>query len=915
MHLSFWKKDQKPKQRSWVDEGAEGISGPGMNTQGILSIVALILGVVVLAVLTALGGVAKQQVHDGIMSRLKYKLPDGYKNDPDYHECYRSTKGMFYDEYYLWNLTNKAEFLSGTPPHFNLTGPYVYPQWYCNYNHSIDEEAGILRYRTSIEGYRFIREQSVTDDDVLITNINPAYAGIMQLVGGSETNLQFVLSGGAIETIIETLQAPTTILAVQLSVWGQGAASILEGVEVKTTITVASTTISQLPTPQFWDPSFVYTSPQGLVVYGWAYYTLQRNSTADVTLPSAAQSQIFTAWSTPTGLGAFSSLNASQVVSAYGVSADQAAWLLTYVENFLLDPTTYGTYVFLSAQSAVLGQWANGSLSSTSLFPYGGWEIGLQKPSNISVADAAIIFDPSSPCSLTSSSGVQLWVGAVFQAVNVLQVCPQYTLSQAQYQAILSWIQAFTSTVASPLLLGKFGLPDWSEFGYAQWGGTVTGTPLLTPEGWAPEISSNFPGCQFSPSEAQRILNGTVGLFDYTNMVGFLQLVLAQDFTDIGTYYGISPSQAVCIGLYVQSIIVPYAVIPAIQEAKDKGSGLLVTRTVNEWLFNAFDPLLTLLQQNNDTSLVGNKTISEAQANQRDYTMFRIYTGHNDLYWSLMPYNEGTVLDFWRGGNVTITGYNGTQFLPYNEINKANPGGHPLLLFHHLINRTVPFVNQGKDKWDGVNVRYLTLDPLALASDAINPANYPYYATYNGLINKTSNPPYLPVFLSPADFHTAEAAVTENITFSDLIFTDFNPDEKMSRHRLSLFLLVEPELGSTVWGNLPIQMNLRYYPVDDPTHEYRDINTGFAPIYWNAIGNIASKSDLDDVKNQLYANQRAWKALIGVGVGAGVLIMVGGIIGLHHYKKHKNELIDSSTIDSTTTSPKSSSATVSAYTG
>lgn len=121
----------RPKQ--WVDDeggggggggGYSNISGtpPGMNTQGKLSIAALVFGVVVLAVLVAVGLVAKQAVHDEILSRLVYKLPDGYKSDPDYQECYRSTVGMFYDEYYLWNLTNPADFFLGAKPDFNLTG-------------------------------------------------------------------------------------------------------------------------------------------------------------------------------------------------------------------------------------------------------------------------------------------------------------------------------------------------------------------------------------------------------------------------------------------------------------------------------------------------------------------------------------------------------------------------------------------------------------------------------------------------------------------------------------------------------------------------------------------------------------------------------------------------------------------------
>jgi len=409
----------------------------------------------------------------------------------------------------------------------------------------------------------------------------------------------------------------------------------------------------------------------------------------------------------------------------------------------------------------------------------------------------------------------------------------------------------------------------------------------------------------YTYTAAEALLNGSHPLFNDEYLGEFLELVQANDFTSIAALWNVDATKAVCFAYYIQTVIIPDAVIPQLNATYQAGGGLVVTRTVNEWLFTAQDPLLTLLGQPNGTSFVGNTTVTPAEAATRNYTYYRIYTGSNDLYWSLMPYNDGVELPFWRN-NVSITGYNGSQFLVNGAIDDENPGGHPLLLWNDLINRSIPFQNIGSDTWDGVTVRYLTLTDDALASETANPVNADYYATYTGLVNKTSNPPYIPLYLSLPDFHTVELAVTQNVTIIDNIFIDYDPSVKLSRHRLSLFLLVEPTLGTTVWGNLPVQVNLQYGPT---ATFYPKVMPGFAPIYWNAIGNQATSGDLNAIKTGLYANEVLWKVLIGVGAGVGASMVIGGSVAFHHYRKHLNELKDLRSSDSASSfsSPKQTS--------
>jgi hypothetical protein len=54
----------------------------------VVSAIALTVGLVVLIVLVVFGGVIKKGIHDEIMGRFKYKIPDGYKTNKQYEVCF-----------------------------------------------------------------------------------------------------------------------------------------------------------------------------------------------------------------------------------------------------------------------------------------------------------------------------------------------------------------------------------------------------------------------------------------------------------------------------------------------------------------------------------------------------------------------------------------------------------------------------------------------------------------------------------------------------------------------------------------------------------------------------------------------------------------------------------------------------------
>lgn len=854
-----------------------------MNSKIIAGIVVLTVGVIVLVVLTTLGGVAKKTIHNTVNSRLEYELPDGYKTNPNFEHCYHNERATFDEEYYMWNLTNLADVLEGGSPNYNLTGPFSYTEWYCEYDHKIDEKAGILTYRRYSQGYHYVPRSE--DDSAMITNINPAYMGLMQTFGGDDALLSYFGVSNALTTIVDILGDSSTHQSVRIG----AVPLVLSGLNQQIIATGVGnqliTYLGAMDVTTFFTNGTRFGPANSFP--GWTTYVDRLSST---TLTTQTQQTLYNAWfnaSNPMGIMLFLVGASSNITIATqtGLSDAQAIATLQYLN-------TITTPVVAGVRSSVYNDWANKNETANNPYP-SGWQLPIA--TGISSATVAALFDATKPCNLVNSSQYKVWTYALSrnESSYVVSNCPDLTLSQTQVQQIMTWLGEFTVESNAPTSLNQILLTTWNitwaEFPYAQWGRLVAG-PLK--EGanltFNPEIAA-ISGCQFSVEESQRLLSTEI-LLTPTNVIRFVVAVQSGGAAGLLALYPfLNPTKLQCLGQYMSQVLVPYAIEPVLRQTvfDNKHSGMFVTRSVRDWIFNAVDPFLASIPgRDANVGLKENATQTKENA---VVTSARIYTGKNNLFWSLMPYNAGEELNFWRE-NVTVTGYNGSQFLTHGYVDDMDEQRkYPLNLYHKDITRPIPFTNRGKDKWNGVHVRYLSLSDDALQSDAQNPANFPYWAQFSGVVNKTSSVG-LPIFLSTPNFQSADPAFYPDVTLTDLLYGDFDPTERLSQHRRAMFVLVEPTLGSAVWGNLPIQINMQY----KATTRYPNLRPTAAPIYWNAIGDIATKQDLDDIKTDLYANQRLWKVLIGVGVGVGASLIITGIVLVAHFRKHENELKESS---------------------
>lgn len=880
------------------------------NRRAKVSLSLVIIGAFILAVLLIFGLFIKAKIHDTATNRLKYKYPDGYKEGDDLMWCYHRTDGeaKIADAYYVWNLTNLDEVLSGGNAHYNLLGPYMFSNHTCEFDWRKDGD--FLRYRTTSQGFVFLPEQSHGSPDDLVTNINPGYLGLLK-AAGSESGIIALMTGGALKTIITTFQKPETIQNIQAlarptvlakmntQVYAAFAAGVSLGVMTNIMGSLPGDTDTQHNIFFNNETSAFPVAMFGNTFRGYANFVKATQGITPPLLSNEVMSSLVGNWSAGgDGSGIVMFVQMAQadinlITAAYDVDVITANLLYAYAGLYLMSPaTTNAAYVAGLANA----QWANATRPQINLGGgLKGWEVGYPTPSGLSAAVVVKLFDPTFEYSLTNdTTGVNFWIGALLGNVTytTVQAVIDPSITEAQFDMIRGWLVSYTTNVVPPLLLKQFGITDWNDFAYAQWGSLVLGKSVgpaqkLT---YYPEVAAYDPTAIGKPAScviynvtaARNLLNGTQPLMNPTNMAYFFTFASKKQYAFTENLFGLSPDQTDCLFAYLSQVIAPKAVVPVLTKAQANGGGLFTTRTVQQMLFNAQDPLLALLGQPTDVSLVANNTRTQEQAMALDPDYIRIYNGHNDLFGSLQVPDYGqTVHGFWAE-DIQVIGYNGSQFMPYDYVKKPQ---QTLQLWHRKVMKPVKIKYYGMTKWNGLDLAYLGLDPLSMANDTVNPANAKFFAHYGGLINESSfiTNKGLPVFLSLPNFLDAEPAVTENLTLTDTVYPAIgpNPTENKSRHPTQVFVLVEPFLGTAVWGNVPIQANLKYGPTD---LFYTNIKPNFAPVFWNAIGDKATDKNTDTIKNTLYRARTLYKVLIGVGVGFGGILVILGAIGLVLYK-------------------------------
>lgn len=156
--------------------------------KAIAALVVLTLGMVMFPTSIFLNNVIAAEINEGIAEQIT--VPD-----PDDEDAYEEWKSNDYDDaipmytrYYMWNLTNPNELINGIKPIFEELGPYTFRDYSYKYDVRFDDDEDEVSFN-SYTKHVFKPEKSggltVKDN---ITNINPAYLGVL-VETGSEAGL------------------------------------------------------------------------------------------------------------------------------------------------------------------------------------------------------------------------------------------------------------------------------------------------------------------------------------------------------------------------------------------------------------------------------------------------------------------------------------------------------------------------------------------------------------------------------------------------------------------------------------------------------------------------------------------------------------------------------------------------------
>ncbi|MFX1322211.1 MAG: hypothetical protein ACFFAQ_11265 [Promethearchaeota archaeon] len=285
---------------------------------------------------------------------------------------------------------------------------------------------------------------------------------------------------------------------------------------------------------------------------------------------------------------------------------------------------------------------------------------------------------------------------------------------------------------------------------------------------------------------------------------------------------------------------------------KDWNSGLLTTRTVEEWLFTAVDNLVNIQDPNEAKVGIFDNCFSEAEAEAKGMKNFTINTGKYDInkVCDTVKYNGETVIAVWEEDEI-VRGTAGTQFAP--RVSKNNP----LYVFITDLLRTVEIIYT-----ETTSIYDIELYRFEISEETFK-VNPKYYQSIEGVANMTVDQG-IPAFLSKPHFLNASSYMKEAVN-------GLNPNKLQH----DTYLDIEPLTGATMNAAERIQIN---FLVNQTDIWYKNCWEGIMPILWLEFGGQITENLANKFKNLVYTAQNLSENLFYSCIGIGATLIIPGAI-------------------------------------
>lgn len=804
---------------------------------------ALVLGIILMPGGFLVGGVIQEAINQGVAAQIQLPDPSTSSYTSYSHWVSNDYDGApaIYTSFYLWNLTNPQEFLAGTEKaNFTQVGPFVFQEFRYKYDIRFSDDASQVSYK---EFTKYVQVGGTNASLVTITNINPGFLGSLVTAGGTDldlVHLMFPMTLTNVKEVFEetyadsfaektyhsllqangtnTKYARNNVTAVQGSVWNLKLSDnqYLEFVSNKTSLSFDLTTSFSSPFTvvplNIGIESNLNMTVRKLELWafnytGHSYVKLgNMNSTGEKSFRFTPNTESSDYFNLTNGHGTLKlkvvGLN-NTYKSNYRLKIDSInATLVKPGYDSLTSSIVDMGYPFPTAEQVFFEEWANNY--------YPAPDLSLVPPSLNNSFVIAVV-------RLLGSQAVHLEGSATGVGVDIDGRPPyNYLGSYADLNISDYNIQQSGITQAQCSALWDRSNPN-----------SLTGTDFEKNRTWFEAIIGNSTSINF--------LKSTFGMND-TQLGYILRWINASCLTwarNVGEY-----------------------------TLNEWNSGLVVSRSANEWLFTANDTAIFNHQvyYNGDLrrgliGFFGNfRDESEARAASPAQTVadVTVKTGRDDIknVGQITEYNGNSTITLWAEP-VGVEGTDGMQFAPGVARNET------LKTFQPDLMRVAHMQYTGDSEAYGIQLLRFKL------SGGTFSANPVYYMDTEGLINLSPVPKYsgTPVRLSKPHFLEADLSLISAVA-------GMNPDSL--KHES--FVDVEPITGIVMNACKRIQINLE---VAHSEFYCRNINDTVMPVAWFEEKGEIPQDQASQFKGQLYpaASLRDNLPLIFLGTGALLFVL------------------------------------------
>jgi uncharacterized protein YfkK (UPF0435 family) len=157
--------------------------------KAISALTLLVLGVAIMPTGFLLSNYIQDRIDEGLVEYKQVPHPHNAEFEEWLNNNYDDASEM-YRKFFMWNLTNKDEYLAGATPQYEEVGPFKFRQYTTKYDVEFSESKHSVTYK-KYDTFQQVEGENISK--VQITNINPGFLGAVMEAGGTAPDLNELL--------------------------------------------------------------------------------------------------------------------------------------------------------------------------------------------------------------------------------------------------------------------------------------------------------------------------------------------------------------------------------------------------------------------------------------------------------------------------------------------------------------------------------------------------------------------------------------------------------------------------------------------------------------------------------------------------------------------------------------------------